>query len=125
MKRARTQAQVGRGSRRKGASGEREAAAAWTEATGVEWERTIGQSRRGGGEVPDIHSCRGPRHPTTRLHVEVKRGKRVSIHAAMAQAVEDAEARRALPVVSSRRDRESWLVTVRLDDLMALVKALS
>lgn len=109
---------MGRSSRTKGARGEREAAAYLTDLLGVPFERSIGQTRRGGDEVPDIVSARLPD-----LHVEVKRTKRnPQILAALRQAVQDAGD--LLPLVLSRRDREGWTLTIRADDLPRLLEML-
>ena len=51
------------------------------------------------------------------LHIEVKRCERLNVPAAMHQAEDDA-AENALPVVAHRRNREKWMITLRLDDLL-------
>ena len=51
------------------------------------------------------------------LHSEVKRCERLNVPAAMHQAEDDA-AENALPVVAHRRNREKWMITLRLDDLL-------
>jgi Holliday junction resolvase len=105
----------GKRSRRKGAAGEREAAAALTEATGRTFTRGLGQARRGGAEVPDVVCESVPR-----LHVEVKRGKRPSLWAAREQAMADCKASGRTPIVLARRDRDRWVVLLDLDDLDVL-----
>ena len=101
---------MGRGSQRKGADGERELAAAL---------RRYGyEIKRGGsltfGEVPDLSGLPG-------VHIEVKRVERLNITAAMEQAAKDAgRFKDGAPVVFHRRNRQPWLVTLRLDDFMAL-----
>lgn len=101
---------MGRGSQRKGADGERELAAAL---------RSYGyEIKRGGsltfGEVPDLSGLPG-------VHIEVKRVERLNITAAMEQAAKDAERfKDGAPVVFHRRNRQPWLVTLRLVDFMAL-----
>ena len=102
---------MGAHQRRKGASGEREAADVLSETTGMLWRRTIGQTRRGGCEAPDIYCDDLPG-----LHCEVKRGKAVSLWAALRQAQEDA-APGAVPWVLARLDCGEWVVMVRLADL--------
>ena len=49
--------------------------------------------------------------------IEVKLGKAPGIHAAMKQAVESTDGRP--PVVFTRRDGETWLVTMRAEDWVA------
>jgi hypothetical protein len=106
----------GRSNKRKGAAGERELANKLTELTGVEWQRGY-QRRTGGNEVPDVYASVGP---WDLLHIECKRSVRnPGIHAAYAQAQGDCGER--VPVVCSRRDREGWLVTVGLEDLLKLL----
>ena len=103
---------MGRGSQRKGADGERELAAAL---------RSYGyEIKRGGsltfGEVPDLSGLPG-------VHIEVKRVERLNIAAAMEQAAKDAERfKDGAPVVFHRRNRQPWLVTLRLDDFMCLYR---
>ena len=99
-------------SRNKGSRGEREAAAVLTELTGYTWERSIGQTRRGGSEVPDVASVEWPH-----VHVEVKRGKAIGLWGALRQAVDDAGDSGRTPVVMARRDREGWVLVVRLEDV--------
>ena len=54
------------------------------------------------------------------IHIEVKRCERLNVTEAMHQAERDA-AQNALPVVMHRRNREKWLITVRLADLLAIL----
>ena len=97
-------------SQRKGADGERELA---------ELLRDRGyQITRGGslsfGERPDLSGLPG-------VHVEVKRVERLNISEAMTQAVRDAERfQDGAPCVFHRRNRQPWLVTMRLEDWLAL-----
>lgn len=58
------------------------------------------------------------------IHMEVKRQERPNVSAAMLQAAREAEIRNdGLPAVFSRRDREGWLVTMRLEDWIDLYGA--
>lgn len=109
---------MGASQRRKGQAGEREAADVLSELTGRMWRRSLVQSRIGGKEAPDIHCDDLPG-----LHCEVKRGKRISLYAALRQAIDDSGAR--TPFVLARQDREEWVVLVRLDDLLSLARALA
>lgn len=97
---------------RKGADGEREL---------VSVLREYGFSAdRGGslsfGTIPDITGLPG-------IHIEVKRVERLNISAAMKQAVRDAEKfEDGVPTLFHRRNRQPWLVTMRLDDWIRLFK---
>lgn len=100
----------GRSSQRKGADGERELAALL---------RGYGYTiERGGslsfGEVPDLSGLPG-------IHIEVKRVERLNVPAAMEQAVRDSERfQDGFPVLFHRRNRQSWLCTMRLEDWLHL-----
>ena len=54
------------------------------------------------------------------LHIEVKRCERLNVTEAMHQAERDSM-ENALPVVAHRRNREKWLITVRLEDLLNII----
>ncbi len=111
-------ASSGRGSRRKGAAGEREAAKALTEWTGCQWRRGIRQSRGGGKEGPDVECDAYPE-----LHVEVKRQKRPNAMAALRQAVDDLADGRTVPVAMTRADGGAWVVTLRAEDFWEMAEA--
>lgn len=102
---------MGRPSQRKGAQGERELAKV-LEAEGYQMER-------GGacfGTVPDLVGLPG-------IHVEVKRVERLNISEAMSQAERDSEKfQDGAPTVFHRRNREPWLVTMKLTDWLRLYK---
>lgn len=70
----------------------------------------------GGTDRPDVSAtvCGIP------LHVEVKRQERLRLSEAVAQAVRDANGH-ALPVVAHRSNRQSWLVSMRLEDILQLL----
>jgi hypothetical protein len=57
------------------------------------------------------------------VHIECKRVEKLNLQDAMKQSVRDA-AEGKVPTVFHRRNRQPWLVTVRLEDLPALVSAL-
>lgn len=102
----------GKSSQRKGADGERELAALLRE-HGYHIERGGSLSF---GEVPDLRGLPG-------VHIEVKRVERLNVGEAMAQAVRDAERfRDGAPALFHRRNRQPWLVTMRLNDWLALYK---
>ena len=98
-------------SRAKGKRGELEFAALLRK-YGFEARRGVQYS--GGPDSPDVVGVPG-------VHVEVKRVERLYIDDAMEQSVRDAGA--DVPVVAHRRNRRPWLVTMRLDDWVALVRA--
>ena len=100
----------GSSSSRKGANGERELAAVLRE-YGYDIERGGSMSF---GEVPDLTGLPG-------IHIEVKRRERLNVPEAMKQAQRDSERfKDGAPTVFHRRSRESWLVTMRLTDWIAL-----
>lgn len=62
------------------------------------------------------------------IHIECKRVERLNLEDAMRQAIDDTEAEKLpfseeiYPAVFHRRNRGSWLVTMRLDDWMNLYR---
>ena len=100
--------------KRKGNQAERELLRILQE-HGVEAHRND-QRYVGGIDNPDISVRMGP----VSVHVECKRVERLQLAAALRQAHRDANGH-ALPVVVHRRSREPWLVTICLDDLLAII----
>ena len=94
-------------SKRKGGAGERELCDILT-AAGFPAHRND-QRFIGGIDNPDIDA-----EGLERFHAEVKRVERLNISAAFAQASRDCAGR--VPIVMHRRNREPWLVTMKLDD---------
>ncbi len=95
----------GRAARNKGAAAERELANLIRDTWGYEVHR---------GKVfyheSDLVGLDG-------IHVEVKRQERLNIYEAIKQAIAEAKKRAdGVPAVFHRRDREGWLVTMRLED---------
>lgn len=107
--------QLGRYSRNKGASGEREVANLFRE-RGILASRTVGQGRSG-GDAPDVTL---PDLPW--LWAEVKRGKMTFPKKALAQATA-ACGRTKTPVAITRDDRADTLVTLGFDFFVCLLKA--
>lgn len=102
----------GRSSQRKGAEGERELAR-MLEAEGYTVQRGGSLSF---GDLPDLYGLPG-------IHIEVKRRERLNLSEAMGQAVRDSERfGDGDPAVFHRRNRESWLVTMKLSDWLKLYK---
>ena len=102
---------MGKKSQRKGAVGELELAKL-LRAEGFEIER-------GGisfGTVPDLVGLPG-------IHIEVKRTERLQLSDAIAQAVRDAaEFDDGLPAVFHRKNREGWIVSMRLEDWLRVYR---
>lgn len=104
---------MGASSQRKGADGERELAAKLRE-YGYEIERGGSLSF---GEVPDLVGLPG-------VHIECKRVERLNVSEAMRQAIRDSEAFiDGIPALFHRRNRQPWLVTLRLSDFMSIYQA--
>ena len=104
---------MGRSSQRKGRAGERELR---------DKLRQYGYQVNCGdplsfGDVPDLVGLPG-------VHVEVKRVERLNVPEAMHQAVRDSERfHDGIPALFHRRNREPWLVTMRLEDFMQMYQA--
>lgn len=99
--------------KKKGSAGERELLLL-LEAHGIPAHRN-NQIFIGGTDRPDVYAevCGLP------LHIEVKRQERLRLSEAVAQAVHDAN-NHALPIVAHRSNRQPWLVTARLEDVLQL-----
>lgn len=94
-------------SKAKGSAGERELCM-WLTAHGYPARRNE-QRYIGGKGNADVVA-----EGLERFHFEVKRAERLNVPAAMQQAERDADGR--IPAVVRRRNREPWLITMRLDD---------
>lgn len=92
-------------SRQKGAGGERELSRILRE-YGYNCRR--GQQYCGANGDADVIGLPG-------VHIECKRVERLNLSEAMKQAVRDAGAEE-VPTIFHRKNREEWLVTMRLDD---------
>ena len=102
----------GRGSRNKGAGGERELAAILRDQYGYDVHR--------GYTFHHESDCVG----LEGIHIEVKRREKISIYEWVKQAIEEAKKRMdGIPVVFFRKNREEWLVTMRLEDWMDMYGA--
>lgn len=102
-------------SRQKGCRGERE----WRDvlkAAGFDARR--GQQYAGGTDSPDV-ICPA----LDAYHFEVKRVEKLNIENAVAQAIQDADTRKT-PVVAHKRNRGEWLVTMRAEDWLEMVRKL-
>ena len=105
---------MGMTSKRKGASGEREAAAILNEVLGTQFRR--GCQYRGGPDSPDLAD------DIPGLHLEVKRTERLRLWEALRQAREDAGVDQ-VPVVIHRANRRPWVLIVEADQLIRLLDA--
>lgn len=99
-------------SKRKGSRGENELANILKE-YGYDAKRM--QQFAGGVDSPDVSGLPG-------IHIECKRVENLNIHKAYAQAERDADGQ-AIPAVFHRRNREPWMVTLKLDDFMEIYRA--
>lgn len=96
-------------SRQKGARGERELA---TLLRRQGYEARRGQQYSGANGDADVLGLPG-------IHIECKRVERLNIDEAMRQAVNDARGGE-LPAVFHRRNGKGWLVSMRLEDWLAI-----
>lgn len=55
------------------------------------------------------------------FHLEVKRVEKLNINMAMAQSINDAKPDE-IPVVVHRKNRKPWLVTMRLEEWIGMIK---
>ena len=94
-------------SREKGKKGERELAGI-LKAHGYKARR--GQQYCGTSGEADVVGIPG-------VHIECKRVEALNIYTSMAQAVRDARPGE-IPTVFHRKNREDWLVTMRLEDYL-------
>ena len=101
---------MGRKSRDKGASGERELARELSRLFGVEARR--GCQYHGGPGSPDVTA------DIPDVHIECKRTERLRLYESLEQAIGDAGGK--VPVVAHRQNHKPWVAIVRLDDLPRL-----
>lgn len=101
----------GRGRRAKGARGQREAAAAWTAATGL--------PARNGGQAGQVAGMDLEQPAAVRL--EVKRTERLRLWEALDQAKRDAG---GLPyAVLHRANGRPWAIILPMEDLVPFIEA--
>jgi len=105
---------MGMMSKRKGKSGEREAAKELGALLGVTSRR--GVQFQGGPDSPDVVLDGVP------LHVECKRTETLSLYTAIAQAVADCPGS-SVPIVWHRRSRQNSLVALRTQDIVRFAAA--
>ena len=101
---------MGKTSQRKGRAGEQELCRI-LQASGYDVEPGQAVSY---GATPDLVGLPG-------IHIECKRVERLNVSEAMAQAVRDAEKfRDGVPTLFHRRNRQPWLVTMRLEEWLQM-----
>ncbi len=101
---------MGKSQQRKGADGERELVSVLNE-YGFRTERGGSETY---GTVPDVIGLPD-------IHIEVKRVERLNVPEAMQQAIRDSRRfRDGKPALFHRRNRQPWLVTMLLEDWIAL-----
>lgn len=93
-------------SKQKGKRGELELAKVLRE---YGFDARRGQQFKGGEDSPDVVGIEG-------YHIECKRCEKISIYDWMAQAKRDAGEN--TPIVVFRKNKEEWLVTIRLEDFI-------
>ena len=107
---------MGRFSRNKGKTGERELAKELMRVLGVSARRGVQYS--GGPDSPDVET------DIPDLDIECKRTEHFRLYDALSQAENDAKNRKT-PIVIHRSNRHPWVVIVKLDDLPALVEKIN
>ena len=98
-------------SKQKGKRGELELAHYLTD-HGIKAKR--GVQYQGSQDSPDVVT------DMKDIHIECKRNEKLNIYKAIKQAIHDAGNK--IPCVMHRRNKEEWLVTMRLDDWIRLYK---
>lgn len=106
---------MGRFSRNKGKTGERELAHELTRVFGVTARR--GVQFQGSPDSPDVVT------DIPGIHIECKRTERFRLYEALEQAIADAGT--GVPLVLHRQNKKPWVVVIRLDDLPRLAAILS
>lgn len=104
----------GRGSRAKGANGEREVLAILEDQLGLKLVRNAHQTARGGRDIcEDVDRKQGP----IPFSIEVKRQEAECLPAWWEQTVEQARAVDRIPVLFFRGNRQPWRVAVCPSDI--------
>lgn len=101
-------------SKRKGKTGELELSHK-LQAFGYDTRRSVQYNGKADDGKADLVNLPG-------IHIECKRVERLNVSEAMAQAIKEAKGEE-FPTVFHRKNREGWLVTMRLEDFMEIYKA--
>lgn len=114
IKKTRTPQQIGKASKAKGARYELEVAH-FLQAHGYPDAHRTAQHCGKTGDAGDVEGVPG-------LHIECKRVERLNLYSAYHQAVRDNDAKNAgdIPVVVHKKNRETTLVTLSLDDFIKI-----
>jgi hypothetical protein len=96
--------------RRKGKKGENELAAILSDALGVVVKRKLGQARDSGDDIQ-----------VGQFRIEAKRRKRLGVQEWVDQVVA-ASGSGDIPIVVCRGDGREWLVVMRLDDALPMIR---
>jgi len=110
----RTASQIGKGSKTKGAVGEREFAKLLCE-HGFESHR--GRQYCGGNDSADVKCS----ELDDMINFEVKRVERLNLEAAFKQAEGDSKGK-TIPVVSHRRNSGKWMITLEAREYLAMLR---
>lgn len=102
---------MSRSQRVKGATGERELCALLAEHFGFVVKRTLGQARDGGHDIE-----------TGKFRWEVKRRAKLAVYEFMDQIKTACDETGSTPVVAMRADGKGWLVMLRLEDALPLIR---
>jgi len=94
---------------KKGKAGEREFAN-FCNKVGFKCRRGQQYSGLGGDDVVGLEG----------FHIEVKRVEKLNIDNAMKQSIKDSKGN--IPIVAHRKNRKDWLVTLRAEDFLKLIK---
>jgi Holliday junction resolvase len=99
----------------KGKHGEREFAALL---------RSYGLQARRGQQFSGVNGDADVVHSIPGVHLEVKRVEKLNVVAAFTQAARDAGPKGDMPIVCHRRNRGEWLMTMKADDFLKLIRLL-
>lgn len=113
---------IGRSSKNKGAAGERELAKVLNELLNIDAIR--GRQFCGSAGNPDVlvqKVAGDERIDIPGVHIECKRVERLNLYEALKQSESDAKGEE-IPVVCHRRNRDSWIISFRLDKLKDVTK---
>ena len=102
-------------SRQKGAAGERELSHEIKRVLG--WAGIETESNRTAQHCGDSGDSDVLIHQLPQVFAEVKRVERLNVQEAMDKAARQAEVAGKIPVLFHRRNRQPWLVTLKLDQL--------
>lgn len=109
--------QIGRSSKAKGKTGEREVVHLFADNGFPDAHRSAqcrGNSKDGEADVAGVPG----------IHIEVKRVERLNLEQAMQQAIRDSELQKdGKPTVIHRKNGGEWLVTMRFEDWMEMFKS--